>query len=423
MTADPSIEVQQDSISLTRLPVFDVKRRLWGYELYCFTSGTASTGANEECAGLRVANSAYIGLQYILNRGKKILIHHSAKSILDNLPYALPADSAIVKVDEDIASHPDVLDILKRLKSDKFAIAIDGYTANPAYKAVYPLADIICVNTNGRREEELAGLVPGTQAYKVALMAAGLQTSNQFDLCRDMGFSYFSGPFFKKPDMVQLRKMSSNEVARFNLLGLLEAREPDLEKLVENIEADVTISFRLLAYLNSAAFGLRQKIKSVQQAVTMLGWNKMKNWLRVVLVTDVSQHKDAMDLTLLSAQRGRFLEQVVSDHDYWGFDADSVHLLGLFSLLDVMLGLPMEEIVNHLPLDAKLKTALCGDPSSEYFQLLKLARLFEEAKWVEADDMIQQLSLNKAKVKAAFQKAVDWAAELTTMYAPKQAVA
>ena len=412
-----------DTVSLSRLPVFDQRRRLWGYELFCFgDKAPLPADPVRESVGLNVANSAYMGLQSVLNRGKKILIHHSEKGILDNLPYALPAESAIVKVDESIASNPDALDILRSLKADTFSIAIDGYTADPACEAVYPLADILCIKVHGKRKDELRDLTATAHVYQAVLMATDLRAPDQFDIYRDLGFVYFSGSFFKKPDVVQLRKMSSNEVARFNLLTLVQASDPDLEQLTENIQSDVSITFRLLAYLNSAAFGFRQKIKSVRQAVSMLGWNKMKNWLRVVLVTDVSQHKDTVDLTLLSAQRGKFLELVVEDHDYWGFDPDSLHLLGLFSLLDVMLGIPMEEIVAHLPLDAKLKTALCAEPNSEYLQLLQLACLFEEAKWAEAEKAIQQLNMDRAKVRTAFQKAADWAEELTSMVASKEAL-
>lgn len=417
MTSNQSADTEMDTVSLIRLPIFDGKRRLWGYELFCF-GGTdvVAVDTSRESVGLRVANSAYMGLQFVLSQGKKIMIHHNEKGILDNLPYALPADATIVNVDEGIASNPDALKIIKSLKADGFSIAIDNYTANPVCKALYPLADFICIDVHKRRKDQLRDLITSARVYQVAFMATDLRSSDQLDPYRDVGFSYFSGPFFKNPDVVQLREISSNEVSRFNLLALIEERDPDLEEVAENIQADVSITFRLLAYLNSAAFGFRQKIKSVQQAVKLLGWKKMKNWLRVVLVTDVSQHKDALDLTLLSAQRGKFLELVVEDHDFWGFDPESLHLLGLFSLLDVMLGIPMEEIVTHLPLDAKLKAALCAHPDSEYLQLLQLAQFFEEAKWAKADEMIQQLNLDSAKVKLAFQKASDWAAGLTQMY-------
>jgi EAL and modified HD-GYP domain-containing signal transduction protein len=118
---------------------------------------------------------------------------------------------------------------------------------------------------------------------------------------------------------------------------------------------------------------------------------------------------------LLAVQRGKFLELIAADHDYWGFDPDSLNLLGTFSLLDVMLGVPMADIVAHLPLDAKLQSALCGEPNSEYAPLLQLARLFEEARWLEAEKMIQRLNLDDQKVRGAFQRAVDWAIELTTL--------
>jgi EAL and modified HD-GYP domain-containing signal transduction protein len=130
---------------------------------------------------------------------------------------------------------------------------------------------------------------------------------------------------------------------------------------------------------------------------------------------DVSPNKDASDLMLLAVQRGKFLELIASDHDYWGFDPDTLNLLGTFSLLDVMLGVPMTDIVAHLPLDTKLQSALCDEPNSEYVPLLQLARLFEEARWREAEKMVQQLNLDDGKVRGAFQRAVDWAVELTTL--------
>ena len=141
----------------------------------------------------------------------------------------------------------------------------------------------------------------------------------------------------------------------------------------------------------------------------------MKRWLRVVILSDVSQHKYAQDLVLLSSQRGKFLEAVIRDHDFWGFSPDSLFLLGIFSLLDTLLSMPMNKVVEYLPLDEKLKAALCRDPNSEYYQLLKLVEHLEDAEWETADRIIQQLSMNNAKVKIAFHAAVDWANEMVTM--------
>ncbi len=414
MTTGKPLETDTNTVSISRLPVFDEQNRLWGYELLCVGGAeTPRFSTGKENVALYVANSAYMGLQNILDRGKKILLDFNEKGILDDMPYALQPDSAVVKIDEQLLAHPDIAQSLNRLKTDGFMIAVTGFTGNLDLENIYSLADIIGIVVEGQPAEQLAAIVDRARDYDAQLLATRVADPARLTLCRQLGFSFFSGSFYKKLDEIKLREITSNETSRFNLLRLLALPDPDFEKLSESIQSDVSISFRLLAYLNSAAFGFPQKIKSIQQAVALLGWDRLKNWLRVVLITDVSQHKDSADLMLLASQRGKFLELVATDHDYWGFDPDSLHLLGLFSLLDVMLGVAMTEIVTHLPLDAKFKAALCGDPDSEYSQLLNLCRVFEEAHWQAADQMILQLNLDGNKVKNAFQQAVDWAVELT----------
>ena len=211
------------------------------------------------------------------------------------------------------------------------------------------------------------------------------------------------------------RMLSSNQVLRFKLLKLIEQDDPDINSLAESIQADATISYRLLAFLNSAAFAFSQTIKSIHQAIYLLGWSKIKNWLRVVLLTDMNQSKKSDELVLLSAQRGMFLELVARDHDFWGFDPESLHLLGIFSLLDALIGQPMTEIVTHLPLDNKMKSALCREPNNEYLPLLRLSQCLEEARWQEAEGMVQQLNLDSAKVRMAFQKSINWAGGLESL--------
>lgn len=406
------------SVSIARQPVFDEKGRLWGYELFCVGSDgiTRSGFTEQENVALNVASSTYIGLQQILARGKKIIVNFNEKSMLDDLPYAFPPILAAVKVAEDIYKQRHVPDVLKRLKSDGYLIAVGGFTGNPAFRPLYGLADIIGTDVSTGQKDVLGALLDIARPYPALLLAGKVEDPARFRMCKELGFTLFHGPFFKSPDKITVRKLSSIEVSRFNLLHLMETDEPDLDHLAAIIQGDVSISFRLLAYLNSTAIGLPRKIKSIHQAILLLGWQKMKNWLRVVLLTDMSHSEDASELVLLSAQRGKFLELIARDHDFWGFDPDSLNLLGIFSLLDALLGIPMTEIVGYLPLEDRLKAALCRDPNNEYLPLLHLAQYFEEAKWAEAEKMIHQLNLDANKIKAAFQTSVDWAGELATLH-------
>jgi c-di-GMP phosphodiesterase len=399
------------TVSIARQPIFDNKGYLWGYELVCISNGQplqSETATN-------VASSAYLCLQQIMQGGKKIIVDFSEKSILDNLPYVLPPVRAAIKVGEDIARQSSAMETLGTMKSHGYLIAVRDFTGNPAYKSLYQLADILAIETRNTEDFEIKARIASAQQYKAHLLASHVQDRKLYDVCRELGFFIFSGPFFKYPDTMTVRKLSSNEILRFKILKFIESKDPDIPQIAKNIQSDATISFRLLAFLNSAAFVFSQKIKSIQQAILLLGWSNTKNWLRVVLLTDMTQTKEAQELVLLSAQRGLFLELIAREHDYWGFNPETMHLLGLFSLLDVLLQLPMTDIVSHLPIDNKMKAALCREANNEYSPLLHLAFCFEEAQWDEVETEIRRLNLDSAKVMPAFQKSVDWASQLTQL--------
>ena len=419
MTSTTRAGAESTSVSISRQPIFDAKRHLWGYILCCIGTGKQhmADGGETEQVAAKLAGSAQLELQQIIERDKKVLIPFSERNILDQLPYAMPPALTVVQVTEEIFRRPSVPQVLNQLKADGYLLATSDFSASRTCEPFYRLVDIIGMDVFGRTKEELKTALTAAQTQKAAKLALRVQDTGRFDLCRELGFDLFHGGFFKTPEIITVRKFSSNEVSRFNLMHAIQQPEVDFERLAETIQADASLSFRLLAYLNSAAFGMRQKIKSIHQAISLLGWRKMKNWLQVVLLNDVNQGRDAPELMRLAAQRGKFLERIGQIYDYWGFDPESLHMLGIFSLLDAMLGMPMRDIVTHLPLDEKLKAALCSDPNNEYLPMLQLAQRCEEAHWQEAEQIFQKLNMDGDKVRGAFQEAVDWAAQLTALNA------
>ena len=406
------------SVSIARQPIFDQNRRLWGYELFCVGEGPSARPDGEpETTVITVAASAYMGIQQILKQGHKIMLNVDEMGILNDMPYALPPLVAAVEVDERVFLRPAIPKMLDRLKSDGYLIAVRGFSGETQFDPLYALADIIAAPVVGIQKAAVATLLSATRDVDARLLARRVDDAAGFTMCREAGVTLYEGAFFKQPDTIVVHKMSSNAVSRLKLLQRMEQQDPDIDALAETIQSDAAISFRLLTYLNSAAFGFSQKIKSIHHAIRLLGWPKLKNWLRVVLLNDMSEAAAAPDLLQISAQRGKFLELVTQRHDFWGFDPESLHLLGLFSLLDTMLGTPMDEIVTYLPIENKLKGALCRDANNEYLPLIKLAQCIEEARWEDAAVMIQQLNLNRDKVTGAFRDAVEWADQLTSMRA------
>jgi EAL and modified HD-GYP domain-containing signal transduction protein len=412
------------SVSIGRRPVFDHGGRLWGYDLFCIGSRGVLHGAFPDAsdAAISIVSSAYLCLQQILQGGKKIIVDFTEKSVLDKLPYALPPVFSAIQVGEDIGRQPETIEVLNRLKIDGYPIAIRGFSGNADYEPLYKLANIIGIETRGKEIEKLQADMAKARQYNALLLAAEVQDRELYEICRDLKFLLFSGPFFKHPDKVTVRKLSSNEILRFKILRTVETEDPEIRQIAKAIQSDATISFRLLAFLNSAAFAFHKRIESIHQAVSLLGWYNVKNWLQVILLTDMGQSKEAKELVLLSAQRGMFMECIARDHNFWGFNPESLHLLGLFSLMDALIGIPMAEIVGHLPIDNKLKAALCRESNNEYVPLLQLAQYLEEAGWADAEAMIQQLNLDRSKVMSAFQKSINWVDELASLPSNKSKI-
>ncbi len=406
-----------DALSFVRHPVFDQNRKLWGYQICCIDrSGDATNRlqAEGDVAGL-VSSTSFIGLRKLLARGKRLLVPFRAESICEGIPYALPPAFTAVKVAEPMQLDRALLSALSKLKQDGYMIAVGHASGRPQLTPLYEIADIVCLGVSGKSSLAIAPIVERLHPFSVAAMSEQIEDQAHFDRCAGIGFSLFQGAFFKRAEQVSVRKLAANEASRFQLLKIIETPTPDFDKLTTAIQSDVTISLRLLSYLNSASMGLPQKIASIRQAIALLGWENMKKWLRVVVLSDVSRQKGAEELVLLSVRRGKFLELIVRHHDYWGFSEDSLFLLGIFSLLDALLGMPMERVVENLPLEEKLKAALCGDSASEYLPLLQLAEAMEDTDWFRADRLIRQLSLSPDVVKAVFHEAVAWADALSSL--------
>jgi len=346
-------------------------------------------------------------VQQAVERGKKVVAPFDETGILAKAPYALPPAHGVVKI-VGTASQPDaILAAVRQLRADGYALALESGPGMANVPGLAEMADVLCFDAGGLADPR--DFLDRAKGRKVALLAARVQGLEQFEALKAAGFTLFQGRFFKEPEIIAERKLTSHQMSRFNLLRLIESEDPDVDALAKGISADVSVSFRLLSYLNSAAFGFPQKIQSIRQAIMILGSIKIRNWLRAVLLADMSQHGDMpRELAELSLQRARFLEQVASHYDFWDFNPGSLFLLGLFSLLDAILGMPMAKVTEHLPLDEKLKSALRREAQSEYQPLLDLVDCIEDADFERLADLTRKLGFDLETVKACSSEAMAW---------------
>jgi c-di-GMP phosphodiesterase len=401
-------ESEASIAALARLPIFDSRQRLWGYTIRCVTTEGAAVAPLPDQAS-SIASSAYMGLEEIARHGRRLVFDFTEKSVLDRLPYALPPTMAALRITEALGLEEAVLETLEGLKSDGYLIVVAGYSGREEARSLYEMAGVLSLPIESRVSRQLKERVARGRAHEVPLLASGVEDRLLLAACREIGFDLFEGGFYKSPGDIEVRRVTTSEISRFHLFRLMEADDPDFSKVAEAIQVDAGLSYRLLGFLNSAAFGLRRNITSIRHAVALLGWTRMRNWLRVALLNDMGKSEHRAELVYLAAQRGKFLESLGRRFDYWGFYPDSLQLLGLFSLLDAILCLPFDEILLHMPLEEKLKGALRGEPNNEYTSLLLLAELVEEARWEDAGALMRRLGVEEAGVRESFQLAVVWA--------------
>ena len=391
-----------------RQPIFDSRNHVWGYELL-FRGGPDAEKADVtdlEQATLDVAAGSTIAPEDFYGMDKKILVNFGEQNILENVPYALPPRQTVIQISEKSLANPETREALTELTRDGYSIAVDDFEglADDGLK----FADLVIVDILGKKPIQIAPLVRMAKNAGIPALAKKVEDTESFSTAKHLGFPLFQGYFFKRPELVANRKLTSHQASRFSLLQAIEKQDPDFEQLAKDIQTDVSISYRLLTYLNSAAFGFRQPIKSIKQAIVLLGWKQLRNWLRVIVLTDMQPTGKAPELFFVAVQRGKFLELIAHSHDPRKSDPDTMFLLGLFSLLEAMLDMPMESIVEKLPLDADLKKALQG-VDGPYAKWLDLVRAHEKGRWEALDTLTEELGLNRLVVAVSYYKSVLWA--------------
>jgi EAL and modified HD-GYP domain-containing signal transduction protein len=391
----------------TKQALFDVKRKLWGYEIQggAEACSVLACFADQEHLAGSLASTSYMGVQHAVERGKKVAAPFDEAGFLAQAPYALPPAHGVVKFIGPASRPREVLEAAAKLRADGYALAVDMGQNQPDLPELAALADMWCFDAaDGGDPAAVAARNTGGRAV---LWAARVGSLDSFEQLKAAGFAIFQGRFFKEPELVAERKLTSHQMSRFQLLHLIESEDPDVDALAEAISADVSVSFRLLSYLNSAAFGFPQKIQSIRQAIMILGSIKIRNWLRAVLLADMAQGGDMpRELAELSLQRARLMELVTTRYDFWDFNPGTLFLLGLFSLLDAILGLPMAQVAEHLPLDEKLKAALRRDARNEYQPLLDLAECIEDLDWPRLSSLTRQLGLELDAIKVCASEAM-----------------
>ncbi len=402
MTYAPDSALKEEHLFFSKQPIFTKNPRVWGYELSYrdnpFASVAPDAGRNGALRNL-AANAYALKLRGDVG-AQKLVLNFSERSVKAKAPNALPASNTVIEMDETVVLDDELLAALDALRAEDYLVAINDFQGRPEAAALLERADILKINIRGKRPQHILDLMNRVPAGKAMLVAAGVGSPELLKLAKALGFKLFQGAFFRKPEFKQERQLTSGEASRLKLFEVISGA-PDFNKLSQAIAMDASISYRLLMFLNSAAFSFPVEITSIQHAVVLLGWEQIKNWLRVAVLTDITPPSKTLELVRLAAQRAKFFELTALRNGLPGETMDQLFLLGLFSLLEPMLDMPMEKMLKNLPIDDTVKQALAGK-KTPLAGWLALAQAIEDADWETVDTLVNGLGLERALVTGSY---------------------
>jgi len=400
-------------IYVARQPIFDTRKRVIGYELLHRSGPSVNNypGGDGTQASLAVIRSAFLFLgERLLTHPRQAFINFTKELLIGGIARMLPADSTVVEVLEDVVADDQLVDACRELKEAGYTIAIDDFTLGSRGRSrLIDLAELVKVDLNAVDEAESLAIVREFDGTK-KLVAEGVETHDAFEAARAKGFSLFQGYFFSKPVIVPGRDISANKLSYLHILGELNKPELDFRAIEGILKHDTALCYALLKYINSAYFGLKDKFTSILQAMAFLGETQVRKWASLVLFTFLGVDRSP-EVVVRSLIRGRMCELLAKDANAAGPEPE-LFLMGMFSLLDVLIGRPLKDILDGMNLGPQVRATLLGE-ETDYSGLYRLVLNYENGDWEGLSESIGSTPVDPERVLKAYVSAVEWADELT----------
>jgi len=399
------------SVFVARQPIFEIERGLVGYELLYRADGAiahANGDPDAMSAGVIVASLLDVGLDEITG-GATAFVNFSRRELANETWSLFDRAAVVIELLEGVECNEETLAACRRLVQAGYRLALDDYVYSDATRPLLDFASIIKIDVLGQSSQELARITKQLTSSGAQLLAERVETATVRDLCTDLGFELFQGYLFSRPETMAKGNVSASQLATMRLLNLLQDPSTTDAALDSAFQSDLALCYKLLRIVNAAAMGGRG-ITSIPHAVRLVGRETLHRWLAVLLVASLGQKGNVTrELALTAITRARMCEVLATN---WPehMRAGSAFIVGLLSLLDVLLEVPMNEIVARLELSDDVRGALLkrGGPLGVP---LKLVEAYETADW----DVASGLALDNAVADEALPEiylgALRWATQ------------
>ncbi len=393
-------------VFVARQPIFDRHLKVHGYELLFRSSyeNAYDCPDGDRATSTVIANSfLLIGIDALVGK-KRAFINFTKNLIRNETATLLPKEIVSVEILEDVPADPETLMACRYLKQLGYTLVMDDFVFREDLVPLIELADIIKIDFINTSPADRREWIRRFGSRNLRFLAEKVETRTDFDEALELGYSFFQGYFFSKPVIISGSDVPGYKVNYLRILREINHPALDFDRIENLIKQDVSLTYKLLKFINSAAFGFRTRIRSVRQALVLLGLREVIKWVSLITLRGLGMDQPD-ELIITTVVRARFAELLAP---LAGFpdQGPEMFLMGLFSMLDVFIGKPMAEALNDLPISEEIKNALLGR-AGRYTELLTLVLAYEKGDWEETIRMAGRLNVREDDLPVLYRNAVE----------------
>ncbi|MGV2986988.1 EAL and HDOD domain-containing protein [Vibrio sp. E150_011] len=397
---------------IARQPILDNQQKTIGYELL-FRDGPNNTfpDIDPDIATNRLLSEHFLATHYSTIGDKLGFVNFPYQSLVNLVPTLFPKDNLVIEILESCEPTKELLSAVRKMAEAGYTIALDDFIPKKEWLPFLPYTSIIKIDIRQYPLDKAKALINKLHAHDIIFLAEKVETYEEFELAKSVGFTQFQGYFFSKPQLIRRKQIKPSFPTVVQLCKEISNPNIDYDELERLFSLDVTLSYKLLTFVNSS-YLIRAEIKSFKQALVYLGEDRLRKFISLVAITSTQDDKPD-SLYSLSIQRARFCELILQDmnsniEDGLGF------LTGMFSLLDSLFDQPLEELVHKMPINNLVKSALVIK-KGKLGDILSLVKAYEAADWSSVIQLRDKLELNDERLAKHYDDAIKWTEDLLTI--------
>lgn len=395
---------------VARQPILDIDKNTIGYELL-FRDGpkNAFPDMDADQATSRLLSDQFMNSCFNTTGNKLAFINFPYNSLISLIPTLFPKDKLVVEILEDCEPTDELFEAVVTLFEKGYKLALDDFIPDARWERFLPFIDFIKFDIQSFPLIKAKFFIHRHLEYKIKFLAEKVETYEEFQKAKKIGFEFFQGYFFSKPEMLQQRVIQPSEQVTLQLCKEIATPKLNYAVIEKLIVKDLTLSYKLLKYVNASSVIVKE-ITSFKHAIIYLGEDKLRLFISLMTIAHANQHKP-QSLYVLSIQRAHICEQLVTKGSFKA-DPSQAFLMGMFSLLDALLNKPLSLLITDLPLSDELKLAL-NEGKGELGHLLNAVKSYEKADWDKVSHYCNELGISEEHFASQYADSVKWSDDFT----------